>query len=283
MKMKFSEFVQLEEKLMVFGKKAYPKFNNVLILAGGAGSGKGFVTSKLVGLEGITLDVDRVKELAMASTKLAGRIKAETGHDISKFDLKKPENVSTLHNLLSDVYKTTKNMDKRVFNGVLAAPEDRKPNLIFDVTLKDMGKMAQIAKQVRELGYNKENVHIVWVMNDINVAMKQNAERSRTVPVEILVATHEGASMTFKNLMAMGEGARSYADGDWYIAFNKIGVDSSIAKSGKGGSYVKEANYIRVKQQGKAPMKATELDKQIVNKISDYIPNPETWAMVMKK
>lgn len=280
---KFSEFVKLEEKLMVFGKKAYPKFGNVLILAGGAGSGKGFVTSKLVGMEGIVLDVDRVKELVMASTKLSARIKRETGHDISQFDLKKPENVSTLHNLLASEYKTTKKMDKRVFDGVLAAPEGRKPNIIFDVTLKDMGKMAQIAKQVRDLGYEKENVHIVWVMNKVDVAIDQNNKRSRTVPLEILVSTHEGAAITFKNLMAMGEGAKNYADGDWYIAFNQVGVDSELAKSGKGGSYIKEANYIRVKQQGKAPMKATELDKAIVGKIADYIPNPETWAMIMKK
>lgn len=56
----FKEFM-LDEKLMIFGKKAYPQFNNVLILAGGAASGKGFVTQKLIGMEGVVLDVDRVK------------------------------------------------------------------------------------------------------------------------------------------------------------------------------------------------------------------------------
>ena len=33
----------LIEKLITFGGKAYPKFGNVVIMAGGAGSGKGFV------------------------------------------------------------------------------------------------------------------------------------------------------------------------------------------------------------------------------------------------
>ena len=38
----FLEHKSLQEKLITFGKKAYPKFGNVVILAGGAGSGKGF-------------------------------------------------------------------------------------------------------------------------------------------------------------------------------------------------------------------------------------------------
>lgn len=278
----FKEFM-LDEKLMIFGKKAYPQFNNVLILAGGAASGKGFVTQKLIGMEGVVLDVDRVKELAMASTKLSDRIKKETGHDIKTMNLKNPEDVALLHNLLASEFKVTKNMDKRVFNGVLAAPADRKPNLIFDVTLKEMSKMAQISKQIQALGYDKKNIHICWVMNDVHVAIEQNKTRSRTVPLEILVGTHEGASITFKTLMAMGEGARSYADGDWYISFNKAGIDTNWKTSGKGGGYMMDANYMRVKNQGKAPMKASELDQAVVKKITDYTPNSETWGMLMKK
>ena len=38
----FRELV-MNEKLITFGGKAYPKFGQVVILAGGAGSGKGFV------------------------------------------------------------------------------------------------------------------------------------------------------------------------------------------------------------------------------------------------
>jgi len=38
----FNEFNEyLLEKLITFGGKAYPKFGNVVILAGGGGSGKG--------------------------------------------------------------------------------------------------------------------------------------------------------------------------------------------------------------------------------------------------
>lgn len=50
----------LNEALITFNKKAYPKFGQVVIMAGGAGSGKGFVKDKLVGVEGMVFDVDEL-------------------------------------------------------------------------------------------------------------------------------------------------------------------------------------------------------------------------------
>lgn len=58
------EFGELSEKLITFAKQAYPKFGNIVIMAGGAGSGKGFIKDKLVGIEGFTFDVDALKTLA---------------------------------------------------------------------------------------------------------------------------------------------------------------------------------------------------------------------------
>lgn len=86
----FKDFTSLDEALITFGGKAYPKFGQVVILAGGAGSGKGFTLEKLLGIEGITLDVDALKKLVMGSTKLAAEIKAKTGHDVKTMNLKKP-------------------------------------------------------------------------------------------------------------------------------------------------------------------------------------------------
>jgi dephospho-CoA kinase len=135
------EALQLDEKLITFGKKAYPKFGQIVILAGGAGSGKGYVNDTLLGIEGNALDVDALKALAVGSTKLSSKIKDETGLDIKGLDLSDAENVKTLHDVLADVYGITRANQQRVFSGVLAASADRKPNLIFDVTLKDLKKL----------------------------------------------------------------------------------------------------------------------------------------------
>lgn len=262
---------------MVFGRSAYPKFGNIVILAGGAGSGKGFQKDKLLGIEGKSMDVDALKELAIKSTKFAQKVKDETGHDLKSFDLKKPENVSKLHEILSSVYNITGKADKAFFASVLAAPEDRKPNIIFDVTLKDMGKLESISRNVSELGYDKKNIHLVWIVNDFEVAIKQNQGRSRVVPEEILLATHEGAAITMKRILDMGDKLRKYLDGTIYLSFNKAKVDTEMAASEKGGTYITKANYIQVKKQGSAQLSSDNLEQSIKDKIKAYVPDTKTW------
>jgi hypothetical protein len=189
------EYQELVEKLITFGNQAYPKFGTVVIMAGGAGSGKGFVKGQLLGLEGFTFDVDAI------------------------------------------------------------------PNMIFDVTLKNLGKLDKLTRAVKKLGYDSKNIHIVWVVNDIEVAIDQNAKRSRMVPVEILVNTHRGVSQTMMDIIQMGKKIKTYLDGDIVFAFNKVGVDlinrsPDPEKPQKGkyagvAGYIKDANYFYVKKAGK--------------------------------
>lgn len=273
----FLEHKELQEKLIVFGKKAYPKFGNVVILAGGAGSGKGFQLEKLLGIEGKVFDVDKLKELAVKSEKFAKQIKDETGQDLKTFDMRDSDKVSKLHDILSSVYNLPKKSQNTMFADILTKPEDRKPNLIFDVTLKDIAKLESISRNVTELGYDKVNIHLVWIVNDFKVAMDQNQKRSRVVSSEILMSTHEGASLTMKKILDSGDQIKKYLDGDIVITFNKVGVDTAIEKSDKGGSYVKDANYIKVKQQGKSIKSSAELDAEVYNKIKAYVPKTNGW------
>lgn len=268
----------INEKMMIFGKSSYPKFGNVVILAGGAGSGKGFQKSNLLGIEGKSIDVDALKELAVKSQKFAERVKAETGYDLKSFDMRKPENVSKLHEILSDVYNIVKGNERALFASVLAAAPDRKPNLIFDVTLKSRSKLESITRNVQELGYDKQNIHIVWVVNKIDVAIEQNKNRSRVVPDEILMDTHEGAALTMKNILDMGDGLKKYMDGTIYLSFNAVGVDTTLEKSKSGGKYVKDANYVKVKDQGKPQMSSKEIGDDVYDKIKQYVPKIDGWA-----
>ena len=229
-------------------------------------------------IEGITLDVDALKKLVMGSDKLAAEIKKQTGHDVKTMNLKNPENVSTLHHVIADVFNISNKNQNRVYSGIMAAPEDRKPNLIFDVTLKGMSKLASIARDVETLGYKKENVHIVWVMNDVHIAMQQNQKRDRVVPKEILMDTHEGAALTMAKILNMGDSLKQYMDGDIWISFNKVGVDSEIKKSSNKGMFVVKSNYIKVKARGKPQKSVAELDKEIVAKVAAYAPKTDTWG-----
>ena len=247
---------------------------------GGAGSGKGFVLSNLVGLEGKVLDVDELKTAAAKSPLIRKRVKAETGMDIEAIasDLKNPENVGKLHDIIANVLQLDTRQKKVLMRGILGAAPDRKPNLVFDTTLKDLQKLGNLSRMLTNVGYEKRNIHIVWVVNDIEVAKAQNLTRSRTVPAEILVNTHRGASQTMADIVNMGKTLKTYMDGDIVFAFNKVGVDADLKVSGGGGSFLQDAKYFYAKRAGKPPTPVASLDKDIKAKISKYVPKAVTWS-----
>lgn len=274
----------LEEKLITFGGAAYPKFGQVVIMAGGAGSGKGFVLNNLVGLEGKVFDVDELKQLATRSPKIIQRVRDELGIDLTKLDtrknelaLKDPNNVSLLHEIIGDALNIPDRKQQAFLASVMTANPERKPNMIFDVTLKDFQKLNNITRMANNLGYEKKNIHIVWVVNDVEVAISQNLSRDRTVPVEILVNTHRGVSATMMDIINMGDGLTRYMDGDIVFAFNQIKVDSDVTKSSRGGEYVKDANYFYVKRSGKGVTSLQNLSKDVRQKINSYVPPNVSW------
>jgi hypothetical protein len=273
------QYEVLIEKLITFGGQAYPKFGNIVIMAGGAGSGKGFIKDKLVGIEGRVFDVDELKTLASKTPIIQKRVKAEFGVELDKLaaNLKDPENVAKLHEIIGDALDLPDRRMQSFYKSILVGSDERKPNIIFDVTLKDLRKLQNITRQVGSIGYKKENIHIVWVVNDIEVAKAQNLKRARTVPTEILVNTHRGASNTMQDILNLGKGLSKYMNGDIVFAFNKVGVDSDVVKSGSGGMYVKDANYFYAKRKGKAPTSVKDLDTDLKRKIKSYVPKDVNW------
>lgn len=271
-------FEEICEALITFGGKAYPKFNNIVIMAGGAGSGKGFVLSNLVGIEGYKFDVDELKTLASKSEAIQKRVRSEFGVDIADLasKLKDPENVSKLHEIISSMGVDDRRT-RLLYKSIAQGAADRKPNIIFDVTLKDLRKLEKLTRAVTALGYDKKDIHIVWVVNDLEVAQKQNLERDRVVPPEILVNTHRGVSQTMADIIDMGSTLKKYMDGDIVFAFNKFKVDSELTKSDKGGQYIKKSNYFYVKRRGKNPTSVDELSKDVRNKLKQYTPKPQNW------
>lgn len=283
---KFDDFIN--EALITFGGKAYPKYDNVVILAGGAGSGKGFQLSNLLGIEGKILNVDDLKTRAVdianraenlqKDSVLVNRIKTETGIDLTQLDFKNPSDVNNLHIAIKKI-----DLDNNLKNTLINSIRDYqyKPNLIFDVTLSDMEDLEKITKQCREMGYAPENIHIVWVINSIEVAIDQNNKRSRVVPAHILLNTHQGAATTMRRILELGDIAKSSFDGDIWFTFNKFvknaednDVESRIGNTTKytksAAIYIEKANYIKVKNKGQKAKKYDEIGLDIVNKINQY-------------
>ena len=138
----------INEKQITLGGKLYPRFGNVVILAGGAASGKGYVLKNLLGIEGKVFDVDHLKSMAIATKKFAKRVKDELGVDIKKMKLDNPDDVSLLHNILAKEYNIMDKKIKLVMSGIMEKPAEKKPNLIFDVTLQNITKLHNVSKQL---------------------------------------------------------------------------------------------------------------------------------------
>ena len=290
----FNEY--LNERLITLGGKR-PKFNQIVIMAGGAGSGKGFVQKKLLGIEGKSLDVDAIKELLTGTSnkpehfakKYAQRIKDEFNIDVTKLDLRNEMDVSTLH-IIEKHFKVADKRTKSIFKSAISSP-DRKPNIIFDVTMKEIEKLQKISDQVIELGYKKEDIHIIWVVNELQTAIDQNSERSRRVKSDILMKTHTGVSATISNIVKSGT-IQQYADGDFWFVFNKKGIDSFMVKSEYGGSYVKDAIYVKLKEKNKQMISFDDLAKltvkkmfkgeiqdiDIMDRVKNYVPDASKWT-----
>ena len=253
--------------LITIGGRAYPPYGQVLLLAGGAGSGKGFQLQNVIGLKGKVLDVDAFKKLALTNASVQRLIKRKTGIDVAELnlDMKNTADVSTLHKIVRDAQ-----LEELWWKCVeMSKPLKTKPNLIFDKTLKSFESIVNIRDSVLNVGYEMENIHIVWVLNKIEIAIKQNAERDRRVDENILRNTHEGVSRTMYQLIKLGDQMSNYVGGDVWISFNQANVDVISQKTKAGEFIIDDKTAICVKKQGKQA-DLSVFNKHLIAKILEY-------------
>lgn len=253
--------------LITIGGRAYPNYGQVLMLAGGAGSGKGFQLQNVIGLRGKVLDVDNFKKLALTNAMVQRLIKRRSGIDVAELglDMANPMDVSILHKIvrdakLEDIWWKCVEMSK---------PLKTKPNLIFDKTLKSFESIVNIRDAVLNIGYKKENIHVVWVLNKIEIAIEQNRSRDRMVDENILKNTHEGVSRTMFQLIKLGDKMSDYVGGDVWISFNQANVDVISQKTSAGEFIIDEKTAVCVKKQGKNA-DLSVFNKHLIAKIMEY-------------
>lgn len=264
----------LSEALITLGGVAYPKDNNVVIFAGGSGSGKGFIKDNLLGIEGIVFDTDALKEKYTRSEKLKQSLKDEFGFDADSFNFKNPDDVSKLHTILS-----SKGIPEKIYQTVLnsVAELERKPNIIFDVTLSNLTRLHNISFMLKEVGYKEVNTHLVWVLTEYSVAMENNKRRDRVVPKLVFKDIHKGVSRTMNDLLQM-ENIAEYVDGDIWIVFNNPLVDTNKTTSPNGGSYLDKVNYVKLKSKGQPLMPYETIERSIIDKINTYVHHKTKWS-----
>jgi hypothetical protein len=300
MKLTFKEFFemqeyeQLDEKLILYNNGK--KYGQIVFLAGGAGSGKGFARQRFISAESFKVrDVDELKMqfmkmdlldkfttkelLAKYGRKLpdkwknvAQRIMIDQGTKLSQFDLKNPEHVELLHFLVKATGAKEKTLDS-MLNG---AKTGRLPNIFFDITFKDLDEFNRVIPDLLRVGYETQNIHLTWVLTNYNVAVKNNKKRSRTVADDILLQTHKGAAQTVYTLVK--DDTPKEINGRVDVILNN--PENTVSwKDAQGndiknaaGPLVKDFTYLRLKDAGKPAKKEIEVKKQLLTWIRDNTP-----------
>jgi len=209
----------LNEKLITYGNRK--PYGQIVFMAGGAGSGKGFAISNFVDSASFKIrDVDKMKNQLQILNRL-GKLDIKTiikkygknikpkdldlinkiesdGYRLQNLNLKNPDHVYALHILV----KAMGIKDNSLAN-LLAGKDNPKtlPNILFDITAKDVTDITSVLPMLKNVGYKAENIHLTWVLTSYVTAMVNNKNRARMVPEDILLKTHEGASNTIWGLV----------------------------------------------------------------------------------
>lgn len=204
--LELTEQLLTEGKIVTFDGETNPNNGWIVVMAGGSGSGKGFVFNTLVPFHGKKLDPDELKPYIIKTSEILGdEIVFKDGSRVNLLDagidppynLSNPEFVALIHThpLTKRLKKQQKDM---LFKSASTADERRLPNIIFDTTLDELSKLEAIVDTYKPLGYK---IAVVYVFTPIDAAVNQNELRPRKVPKEILLDIHRGVYRTLPALL----------------------------------------------------------------------------------
>ena len=262
----FSQY--LEEKLILYGQGK--KYGQIVFLAGGAGSGKGFAISNFMEKEKFKIrDVDEWKTAYMKMADLQGK-----HPEIKGLNLKNPKDVYKIHMFIKKLGIKDKSLDIMLAD----SNTDRLPNIMFDITMKDVSDIGDIIPKLEKAGYDSKNIHLTWVLTDYSVAIINNRSRDRVVPEDIMLLSHEGAATSMYSVIK-GKLPRGLNGGVRVVLNNRENtipyVDPKTKKKVKtktGNIIVTDFTYLTFKKEGKTIAPEADVKKEVMGWIAANVP-----------
>ena len=260
----FKNAVPLEEKLIVYG--GGKKYGQIVFLAGGAGSGKGFASEKFMQKDLFRVrDVDEWKK---AFIKLSADMKRYS--ELKGLNLRNPDDVFKLHMAVKKMGIKGRSLQLLLRD----VRPDRLPNIMFDITFKDTDEIDEAMPMLLRAGYQPRDIHITWVLTNYHIAVKQNKERDRVVPDDIMIGTHTGAATSMYNVIK-GNLPRG-VDGQVNIVLNNknntIKFKSSEFTSDKKIENVQDFEYFRLKREGQRIDTSEKALEKVMTWVKSNIP-----------
>jgi len=262
----FSQY--LEEKLILYqqGKK----YGQIVFLAGGAGSGKGFAIKNFMEGEKFKIrDVDEWKKAFMKMADLQDKFP-----EIKGLNLKNPKDVYKMHMFVKKSGIKDKSLDLLLKDANSAT----LPNIMFDITMKDASDIGDVIPKLKEAGYDSNNIHLTWVLTNYAVAIVNNRNRERVVPEDIMLLSHEGAAKNMYNVVK-GKLPKGLNGGVRVVLNNRENtipyVDPETKKPVKtkhGKLVIQDFTYLTFKREGKTIAPEADVKKELLGWISANVP-----------
>ena len=258
----------LEEKLILYNQGK--RYGQIVFLAGGAGSGKGFAIRNFMEKEKFKVrDVDEWKRAFM---KIADA--QDKYPEIKGLKLSNPRDVAKIHKFVKKLGIKEKSIDL-----MLADANSRHlPNIMFDITMKDTSNIDAIMPKLIKAGYDAKNIHLTWVLTNYAVAIVNNQNRERVVADDIMLLSHEGAATSMYEVIK-GKIPRGLDGGVRVILNNRNNtipyVDPDTNKpmrTKQGDIIVKDFTYLTLKKEGKKIGPEMGVKRQLLGWIEENVP-----------
>ena len=268
----FSKFLAeqyLEEKLIMYNQGK--RYGQIVFLAGGAGSGKGFAIANFMEKEKFKIrDVDEWKKGFQKLADTQGLYP-----EIKGLKLKNPKDVYKLHMFVKKTGIKEKSLDLLLQD----ANTKHLSNIMFDITMKDAADIGDVLPKLLEAGYDSKNIHLTWVLTNYAVSIVNNRNRERVVPEDIMLLSHEGAAKSMYDVVK-GKLPRGLNGGVRVVLNNRentipwVDPDSKeVMKDHKSGSVlVKDFTYLTFKKEGKSIGPEMDVKKQLLGWIASNVP-----------
>jgi hypothetical protein len=212
------------------------KYGQVIFLVG---SGKSTTTLNYINTTNYKIiNPDNLKALLIkAANKGSKSLKEVKGVNPNS-----PQGSSKVHNFMRDS-KIGSKRARTMMKNLKSSNTKYLPNLLFDRTFSFAGEFNKISQDLVAAGYRPENIHVVYVMTDVEMALELNKTHSESLKKDVVIETNKGAVKEFTRLF-FNRAKGAMANGDYFIIVNR---GQSCIQVKKAGSRIDRASVISKK------------------------------------
>ena len=243
-----------ESKPITFAGEQYPRYNHAVIIVGGIGSDKKSVINDLMSIEGEVYSLEKKVEYVLRNDSIKKRILKNKGVDLDKFDQSNPIEKAELYYYVERFGYESNSMSPVESVSPPKIDPERIPNCIIQDSVEDTIDFYNETRGLnRWSDYDKKDIHLVWVINDLEEVVKQYlANANKNISDALIRSSFHSITRLMKQILNGSMALSDYMDGDIWLVFDK----DTIVHFKKSGS----------------PIDKSKLTDEVIDAIKERIP-----------